>query len=252
MKRALKTLLILSFALVACANADSFEDGMKAAKAQDYETALTKMEEALSADPNNLQYGSEYRQTVVKVDNIETYDRAVDFFENLTTDNPKAAANAFLNYGFAHVDRVPAVGAITQVIEANTALGHFATAVELEESWLTLYTRGNSYIFWPAIFGRAQLGVDDLEKALAMTKKGDLKSYYVRNYVGLGDGYWRLEDVAKAREIWQKGLELFPNSADLKARLALEGEALDNLLNSHYSTEKRVDTNLREIWEGDK
>ncbi len=222
-----------------------FEEGMKAAAAKDYATALTHLEAALSADPNNLQFGSEYRQTVIAAGE---YDRALAFFEQLVTANPKAS-NAFLNYGFTYVDKIPVAGAITQVILANSALEKFTAAITEGENWLTLYTRGNSYLFWPAIFNRAQLGVDDLEKSLALTKNGAPRAYYVRSYVALGDGYWRLANLDKAREIWQAGLKLYPDNADLKTRLSLQGADLDAFYEQHFSATQRVDTNLREMWE---
>lgn len=241
----LSMLVLGSMASVVTADANSFNAGMKAAKAQNYDLALDKLEQALAADPNNLQYGSEYRQAMIAAGQ---YDRGLEFFAKLVEEHPDAP-NAFLNFGFAHVDRIPVEGAITQVILANSALGHFTTALELEETWLGLYTRGNSYLFWPAIFGRAQLGVDDLLKAMEYTEKGELHKHYGRTYVALGDGYWRLEDVDKARQTWKKGLELFPDNPELKTRLTKEGEELDTFLEVHFSTENRVDTDLSEIWE---
>src|SRR5229473_6340994 len=121
---------------------------------------LSKLESALAADPDNIRYGSEYRQAVIQA---KEYDRSLKFFEKLVSDHPKAS-NAYLNYGFAYVDKIPAAGAITQVILANTALTQFTKALRLRPSWIAYYTRGNSYLFWPKIFKRAYLGVADLEQ----------------------------------------------------------------------------------------
>src|SRR2546430_11181253 len=115
---------------------------------------LPKLEAALAADPDNLRYGSEYRQAVIQA---KEYERSLKFFEKLVADHP-TAANAYLNYGFAYVDKIPASGSITQVILANTALSHFTKSIEIKPSWIALYTRGNSYLYWPKIFGRAHLG----------------------------------------------------------------------------------------------
>ena len=79
-------------------------------------------------------------------------------FEKLVADNP-SSSNAYLNYGFAYVDKIPAAGSITQVILANTALSYFSKSIELKPSWIAYYTRGNSYLYWPKIFGRAPLGI---------------------------------------------------------------------------------------------
>ena len=82
-------------------------------------------------------------------------------FEKLVAAHP-TSSNSYLNYGFAYVDKIPAAGSITQVIMANTALTQFTKSIELKPTWIALYTRGNSYLYWPKVFGRAGLGVTDL------------------------------------------------------------------------------------------
>src|SRR4051794_7522603 len=167
---------------------------------------LAKLEAALAADPDSIRCGSEYRQAVIQA---KEYDRSLKFFEKLVADHP-TSANAYLNYGFAYVDKIPASGSITQVILANTALSYFTKSIELKPSWIALYTRGNSYLYWPKIFNRAQLGVTDLEKAMQIQKGDKLRKYHVRGYISLGDGYWKMDDAAKGKATWQEGQKLFP------------------------------------------
>ena len=45
---------------------------------------------------------------------------------------------------------------------------------------------------------RRTFGVADLEKALDLQKTGPQRSYYVRTYISLGDGYWKTDDLKKA------------------------------------------------------
>ena len=138
-------------------------------------------------------------------------------------DHPNSA-KAHLNYGFAYVDKIPAAGSITQVILANTALTEFTRSIDISPSWIAYYTRGNSYLFWPKVFLRAPLGVADLEKAYGMQKAGPKRTYHVRVYISLGDGYWKTDNMDKARAIWTEGLREFPDNAQLKARLSKDGE----------------------------
>jgi tetratricopeptide (TPR) repeat protein len=175
------------------------------------------------------------------------HDRCIKFFEKLVADHPKSS-NAYLNYGFAYVDKIPVAGTITQVILANTALTQFTRSIELSPSWIAYYTRGNSYLYWPKVFGRTSLGSADLEQAMKMQKQDKKRSYHVRAYVSLGDGYWKMDDLAKARATWQEGLSLFPDSAALKDRLAREGDALKEYIENVLDPNKRVDTNLHELW----
>lgn len=224
-----------------------YRQGLEAAEAGDLPTALDRLERAAAAAPDELRYGAEYRQTAIRA---EAYDRSIDFFERLAAEHPEVP-EVHLQRGYAYVDKIPAAGAVTAVILANTALGHFTEAIEREESWLALYTRGNSYVFWPAVFGRTKLGIADLERAVAMAEARDPRPYHAHAYAALGDGWWRLEDLERAREIWQRGLERVPDSAELAERLARldEGpEALDAHLEAHYEIGTRVDTSLRELW----
>jgi hypothetical protein len=134
------------------------------------------------------------------------------------------------------------------VILANNALTEFSKAVELQPNWVTYYTRGVSYLFWPKIFNRAALGVADLEKAMEAQKKGPRHGYYVKTYVALGDGYWKTDELEKAREIWQEGLKQFPGNPQLKSRLALQGDELKAAIEDQFDPAKRVDTDLKDLW----
>jgi tetratricopeptide (TPR) repeat protein len=250
MKRQL-LLGVLSFAAAtytlsaASPTADAeFRKAMAALQLNDYGTGLQQLELAIIEDPDNLRYASEYRQAIIR---HKEFDRSIEFFEKLLADHP-ASANLHLNYGFAYVDKIPIAGSITQVILANTALGEFSKAVDLQSSWLAYYTRGASYLFWPKIFNKAPSGVADLEKALAIQKNGPRKPYYVRAYVALGDGYCKMEETDKARAAWQEGLRQFPDSMQLKDRLSLHGDELVKLIENNFDPNKRVDTDLREIW----
>ncbi len=224
---------------------DFFVEGMTKATAEDWPAALDLFERAMTAEPNNLRAGAEYRQAMIAAD---AYDRGLDYLTKLAEENPKAP-NILLNLGFAHVDKIPVEGAITQVILANSALEKFSAALELEETWLLRYTRGNSYLYWPAIFGRTQLGIDDLQRAIEMAAGGESYPYHGRAWAALGDGYWRLEDSAEAIETYKKGLELYPDNVDLKQRAGLDEAELDMFLEALFDTNVRVATHLREIWE---
>lgn len=232
------------------AAAELFASGMEAAEAGELETALERLERAAAEAPEELRYGAEYRQVAIA---LAEYERAIAFFEELASEHPDSAA-VRLNWGYAYVDKIPAAGAVTQVILANTALERFTEAIEREESWLALYTRGNSYVYWPPVFGRTELAIADLERAVALSEE-EPKPYHVHAYAALGDAWWRLDDLERAREVWQRGLERFPGTQALEERLALDDApdhgALDRFLEAHYQVGQRVDTTLRELWEAE-
>ena len=210
-------------------------------------TSLDALEQRAAAEPDDLRAGAEYRQQCIAE---KAYDRCIAFFETLAAEHPDSDA-VLLNWGYAYVDKIPDAGAVTQVILADTALKRFTAALEIDDSWLALYTRGNSYVYWPAIFGRTKLGIADLEKAVARSEAlGDAApAYHAHAYAALGDAYWRLDDLATARSWWQKGHDRFPDDAPLAERLALDDAALDDYLHGVYEIGKRVDTGLAELWE---
>ena len=214
------------------------------ARAEDAASILPPLEAQLAADPDNLRAGSEYRRAVIR---MGEYDRAIKFFEKLVGDHPNAA-NAHLHYGFAYVDKVPVAGSITQVILANNALSEFTKSVGLRPTWIALYTRGNSYLYWPRIFARASLGVADLEEAMKMQKADRKRRYHVRTFIALGDGYWKTDNLEKAKAIWEEGLKQFPDSPQLKARLEKNGDDLQAVIDDVYDITKRIDTSLEELW----
>lgn len=210
--------------------------------------SLDRLEAALRADPDDLRAASEYRMAVIRSGD---YDRCIAFFEKLVADHPRSA-NAWLNDGYAFVDKIPAAGSVTQLILANNALTRFSKAIERQRSWLALYTRGNSYLYWPKVFGRAPLGVADLEEAVALARKEPkAKKVYARSFVALGDGYWKTEEEGKARAAWREGMKLFPGDPQLAARLARDGDALSAYIDDQLDPHKRVDTDLGPLLENE-
>lgn len=236
-------------------------EGLQALAAGQLETAVDLLQQATARAPDDLLVGTDYRQAVIAhAETLDTkrgevkaaYGRAVEFFERLVATYPDSA-NAHLNHAFALVDKIPAEGAITQVLLANDSLKQFGKALDLEESWLGYYSRGHAYLFWPPIFGRVEMGISDLERAVAMSKEmGDRQPYYARAWAALGDGYWRLDDVQGARNVWKQGLAIYPDDAALRERWQRQDRAaLDEYLEVHYDTSARVATHLNEIY-GDR
>jgi tetratricopeptide (TPR) repeat protein len=240
----LVALLALLFSPVMHASDDDYQRALKALQAKDVGLALRYLESAISDNPDNLLYGNEYRQVIIQ---SKQFDRALDFFDKKSSEHP-SSANLHLNYGFAYVDKIPAAGSITQVILANKALNEFTKAIELQPSWIAYYTRGESYLFWPKIFNRAPAGVADLEKAMEIQQHEPRRAYHVKTYIALGDGYWKTDQMDKARAIWAKGLQAFPGNQQLKMRLELEGESLTKAIERTFDPATRVDTDLKELW----
>lgn len=253
--------LLFAVSLHAGPGDDAYARAEKALAAKQYDAAISAFEEALTADPDSIRDASEYRmatmqralslQPVVKGQPHEgkptDYDREIAFFDKLTKDHPNSP-NAFLNYGFCYVDKIPAAGTISQVILANNSLNLFTKSIELKATWIGLYTRGNSYLYWPKIFGHGPDAVADLERAYAIQKTQAKNPLHIRVFMALGDAYWKTDANEKARAIWREGLKQFPDSPGLKERMSKDGDALNDYLDTVLDPNKRVDTDLRELW----
>ncbi len=106
-------------------------------------------------------------------------------------------------------------------------------------------------MYWPLIFGRTPLGIADLERAIELAAEHEPRPYHGLAWAALGDGYWRLEDREKMSEGWARGLELYPGTSELEARLAREGEEIDDYLSLHFETTTRVQTHLKQVFESE-
>lgn len=211
-----------------------------AAAAREACPRLDALEAAARAEPESARRASEYRQTVILCGD---HERARAFFARLAAAHPRSA-NVALNHGYAHVDAIPAAGAISRVVLADHAIDQFTRAIELEPSWLALFTRGNAYLYWPKVFGRLPLALADLERAAAVARAEGVRPFQVRGWVALGDAYWKEGRPDRARAAWQEGVALFGADPRLAARLAAEGEALATLVEADLDPGKRVDTDL--------
>lgn len=220
-------------------------EGYRAAALGQLDTALGHYERALAGEPDNLRWGAEYRQVAIAA---AAYDRGLRFFAQLARKHPEAP-NLHLNFAYAYVDKVPAEGPLGQMSLAGNAVREFGRAIELEETWLAYYSRGSSYVYWPPLFGRAGLGVADLERAIALAAEEPKRSYHARAWAALGDGFWRLGRRDAMRSAWKRGFELFPASPELAERLAKNDADLDAHLLGIYQLGRRIDTRLEEIWQ---
>ena len=122
-------------------------------------------------------------------------------------------------------------------------------AIEREPSPLAYYIRGLAALFFPeAVFHRARGGIADLEHVREMLAAQAVLPQHVHVYISLGDGYWKINDLARALAVWTDGLNRFPANTDLRARLTNRGAALDRLVQRALDPANRVDTSLFELF----
>ena len=205
------------------------------------EQRLRTLEQVVSADPENLARGAEYRQLTIAAG---MFDRAIDFFRGLTRPNG-SGPNVKINLALAYVDKVPTAGDIRRLYLGRDAMSALTQAIAVRPSVLAYYMRGQINLYYNRlIFHRTDKGVADLTQALSMVTNETPPALVAHVYAALGDGYFRLENLSKARDVWSKGLAACPDDPGLKTRLQTSGQALLEVVTAALSAGRRSDTSL--------
>jgi len=205
---------------------------------------LSRLEAQLTANPENLKAGAEYRQMAI-ADNA--YDRSIAFFEQLSA-KPNAGPNVYLNLALAYIDKIPTVGAFKRISIGNKATKAVTRSIELKPWEVSYAVRGMVNLrFEKGFYHRTPQGVADLEQAQRLAATHARSPYVAQIYLALGDGYWRLKDHMKAREIWKEGSGFFPADAQLRERATSPDNVVTDTINKTLDPGARVDTSLREV-----
>jgi tetratricopeptide (TPR) repeat protein len=208
--------------------------------------SLDEFESRLAQDPANLRIAADYRQVVIEAGR---YDRSLKLFERLSK-NPRGGANRYLNLALASIDKVPVSGSIRQALLGRDAIDAATRAIAIEPTDVAFYIRGVVNLFYDrAIFHRTDKGVADLEESLRIAEASHPSLPQVgRIFVSLGDGYWRLNKVDKAREAWRAGFSRFPANEGLRARVNAGADQVPGIVERALDPGVRVDTTLRELF----
>jgi hypothetical protein len=205
---------------------------------------LAALEAQLTANPENLKAGAEYRQIAI-ADNA--CDRAIAFFEQLSA-KPSSGPNVYLNLALAYVDKIPTVGAFKRISIGNKATKAVTRSIELKPWEVSYAVRGMVNLrFEKGFYHRTPQGVADLEEARRLSSTHTRSPYVAQIYLALGDGYWRLKDHVKAREIWKEGSGFFPADAQLRERVTSPDNVVTDTINKTLDPGARVDTSLRDV-----
>ena len=206
---------------------------------------MDELEARLAQDPASLRVAAEYRQLVI---DTGTYDRSIKLFERLAKD-PRGGANRFVNLALATVDKVPVAGSFRRALLGRDAIDALTRAIAIEPTPLAYLVRGLVNLYYDQfIFHRTDKGVADLEIARRLSAAYPQVRYAPRILIALGDGYWRLNQHDKAREVWREGLASCPDVEGFHVRLAARDEQIPDIIEHALDAGVRVDTTLREMF----
>jgi tetratricopeptide (TPR) repeat protein len=206
---------------------------------------LDELEARLVQDPASLRAGAEYRQLVIE---IGRYDRSLKLFERLARD-PRGGANRYVNLALANVDKVPVSGSVRRALLGRDALDALTRAIAIEPTALAYLIRGLVNLYYDQfVFHRTDKAVADLETARRLATAQPQIPYAPRILVALGDGYWRLNQHDKARDVWREGLQACPGADGFRVRLTARDDEMPDIIERALDAGVRVDTTLRELY----
>ena len=221
-----------------------FVAGATGADARIDPRTIVELERALQDDPENLLLAADYRQLAIAA---RDFDRPIGVLEKLAK-RKGSGANVQISLALAYVDKVPTSGDIRRLYLGRDAIGALTRAIAQQPTPLAYYVRGLINLYYNNfIFHRVPRGIADLEQALAMTTAASPPALILRVRTALGDGYFRLGNTAKARDVWSAAQKQFPADAGLTNRLEKQGTALEDIVTTALTASTRVDTSLGDL-----
>ena len=213
------------------------------------ERMLGEMEDDLRANPGNHARGFAYRR---RCQEHEKYDRAIRFFQKLVDQNPDDRW-ARLELAVAYVDKIPSRGGIAAVVSkgilARQSLDEMDHLLAAHGDWWAgYYGRGMNHLHWPRALRHSDDAAADFRRCLELQRGKDGPegpTHYLRAYILLGDALAKMGSHEEGRTAWRQGLDLYPESEELRSRLAIEGEeATLEFIESVRSLEMPINTNF--------
>jgi len=200
---------------------------------------------SLSAQDKSLEDYIKEAETLKKQGELRP---AIAVMQKAVADYPQES-NAHLQLGLAWGElgsKSSETGDFMTAMEGiNKGFDGFDKAVELDPQNIeALFNYGAWGINVPGFFGKLDLGVQNLEKAIALLEKSksNKKGFLASGYLTLGQGYLNQEKTEKAKEAWEKVLTLLPEGE--LAEAAKESLAKRCPINSARNTLKRRNTQM--------
>ncbi len=210
---------------------------------------LDELEEQLRTRTTGYALASRYRARCAAA---RRHDRSIKFFQELLA-NGSGDDWVRIELASAYVDKIPTYTGLTAFVSRGTlarkSLGQLDPVIANDRnSWIAHYCRGTNHLYWPRVLGHATNAITDFQRCIELQQPdtpGSTKPYYVMVYTGLGDAFAKAKQYDQARQAWRDGLKRFPDSKELKERLAVQGDsALLEFVEARRSLDKPVDTDL--------
>ena len=215
----------------------------------DIDRLLSELENELRNRPPGYALECLYRARCVA---YGRHDRPIKFFRQLLKERP-GDVKARIQLGCACVDKIPTCGGLATIVckgsLARQSLDQLDAVIAGDpSSWVAYYCRAMNHLHWPRALQHSNYAVADFKRCIELQELGSearARPYHVRAHIGIGDAYVKARQYDQARRAWRKGLEIFPQSAELENRLAIDDNvSLLQHVEAQRSLERAIDTDL--------
>ncbi len=200
-------------------------------EAEDIQMQIAVLKDSLREEPENteilLKLGILYHNLGVEGDK-KAVKRAKKLFQKLLEINPQNV-EALAWYGSVLTLRGRDVlFPVSKLGYVSNGIKKMDKAVELVPDNIGVrMIRAHNSLNLPGIFHRIKIAITDFEHLLTLRQEKQQefsKALLAKIFLGLGSAYKKKEDIIKARENWQKAVEVLPDSMEAEmARKLLEG-----------------------------
>jgi tetratricopeptide (TPR) repeat protein len=148
-------------------------------------------------------------------------EQLITALEERAAADPRNTALQF-ELGYAYLQPImsgqaPGPQAAGWAMKADAA---FDNTLKLDAThWDARFNKAVSYTFWPPIMGKQQAAISNFETLVTQQAGMSPRPEFANTYLFLGNLYEQTGQADKAREIWSKGLGLFPGNGELDERL---------------------------------
>lgn len=148
-------------------------------------------------------------------------DQLVALFEQRARDNPHDA-QAQVDFGAACIQKIFEVGEGPAAgLWASKADSAYDAALAVDERhWDARFSKAVALSFWPPIFGKQAEAIGQLQTLIAQQADQPPQPHFVQSYLALGNLYLQSGKLDQAQAVFAAGLALFPDDAELQAKLA--------------------------------
>jgi len=146
-------------------------------------------------------------------------DDALALFEENARENPDDP-DAHTHLGHAYIQKLMSSNEANKWQWSVKGIESYSQALEIDDHhWDARFSKAMNLSFAPPVFGLQAKAIDEFETLRSQQREAPRSDKFIETYKMLGNLYRSQGKSEKAGEVWQEGLSLFPNHAELQANV---------------------------------